>query len=281
MPRSHVVLAASLAGTLGIAGVARLASVVEAPVVVAQVADPSLADSVRHEISLERTIEIDPDCTLTTALRLGVTDDEVICLESQLIAAGALVSEAPDTVFDDVTKAALMNFQSDNGLAADGVVRAQTADRLTLRLAIGPMAPDPSTCPDTGRAAVIDRFNQRNWLCDDGAIESVMPMTSAISQPDPGTYEVYAKDLESSSTLTGSYSTMTHFVAFSYGENTGARIAFHSIPVYPDGDYVQPLDTVGSGELFGDSAGCIRVLRADAERIWSWLDVGDAVIVVT
>ena len=108
-----------------------------------------------------------------------------------------------------------------------------------------------------------------------------MPITSAISQPDPGTYEVYAKDMDASSTLTGEYSTMTHFVAFTYGKYQGARIAFHSVPQYTDGEYVQSLDSVGSQALFGESSGCIRVLPEDAELIWSWLDVGDTVRVVT
>ena len=70
---------------------------------------------------------------------------------------------------------------------------------------------------------------------------------------------------------------MTHFVAFTYGKYQGARIAFHSIPKYGDGEYVQPLDSVGTQELFGDSSGCIRVLPDDAELFWSWLDIGDTV----
>ena len=107
------------------------------------------------------------------------------------------------------------------------------------------------------------------------------PITSAISQPDPGTYQVYAKDLNASSNLTGEYSTMTHFVAFTYGKYQGARIALHSVPKYPSGEYVQPLDSVGTQELFGESSGCIRVLPEHAEMIWNWLDIGDTVKVVT
>jgi len=92
---------------------------------------------------------------------------------------------------------------------------------------------------------------------------------------------VYAKDLDASSTLTGEYSTMTHFVAFTYGKYQGARIAFHSVPRYSNGEFVQPLDSVGTAEMHGESSGCIRVLPEDAEQIWDWLDVGDTVIVVS
>jgi hypothetical protein len=140
---------------------------------------------------------------------------------------------------------------------------------------------DPTTCPATGRAAVVDRENQRAWMCGDGLVTREMPITSAWIQPDPGDYAVYAKDMNSSSRFTGKYSTMTHFVAFTYGKIRGARIAFHSMPIYSDGSFVQPLETLGALDQRGNSAGCIRVSPADAELIWSWLEVGDLVRVVS
>ena len=78
--------------------------------------------------------------------------------------------------------------------------------------------------------------------------------------PDPALYHVYAKSMNTSSRFGGHYSTMTHFVAFARGERTGARIAFHTVPVLRNGEFVQPLDSVGTDERFGDSSGCIRVL---------------------
>jgi lipoprotein-anchoring transpeptidase ErfK/SrfK len=53
------------------------------------------------------------------------------------------------------------------------------------------------------------------------------------------------------------------------------------VPKDADGEYVQPLDSVGTAELHGDSSGCIRVLPDDAELIWRWLSIGDTVTVVT
>jgi hypothetical protein len=140
---------------------------------------------------------------------------------------------------------------------------------------------DSSTCPAIGRAAVVDRENQRAWLCGDGLVTLEMPMTSAWIQPDPGDYSVYAKDMNSSSRFTGQYSTMTHFVAFTHGKIRGARIAFHSMPIYSDGSFVQPLETLGALDQRGNSAGCIRVSPADAELIWAWLEIGDLVRVVS
>ncbi len=142
-------------------------------------------------------------------------------------------------------------------------------------------APVSASCPPTGHAAVVDREAQRAWLCDGGLQTQVFPITSAISMPDPATYEVYAKDMNTTSTFGGHFSRMTHFVAFTHGERTGARIAFHSVPTLNSGEYVQPLDSVGELARRGESSGCIRVLPDDAVTIWDWLSVGDMVVVVS
>ena len=217
---------------------------------------------------------------MSIRLDLGATDPEVECLELRLAAAGVFEGE-PDEVFDDETDAAVRTFQERNGLLADGIAGPVTARLLGNWVGGDLVPPDPDTCAPTGHSAVVDRDHQRAWLCADGAVTHDMPMTSAISQPEPGTYEVYAKDRNASSNFGGSFSRMTHFVAFTYGKFQGARIAFHSVPTYTNGEYIQPLDTVGDPGLHGDSSGCIRVLPDDAVAIWDWLDIGDEVIVIT
>ena len=139
---------------------------------------------------------------------------------------------------------------------------------------------DPN-CPTTPHAAVIDRDRQRAYLCDNGVALPEFVVTTAIGQPDPGTYPVYAKSMHASSRLGGHYSTMTHFVAFARGEDTGARVAFHTVPVLRNGEYVQPLASVGTQLHFGDSSGCIRVLPEEGQVIWDWLQKGDEVRVIT
>jgi hypothetical protein len=136
-------------------------------------------------------------------------------------------------------------------------------------------------CPEGAHAAVIDRDRQRTWLCADGAPTVVMPISTAWSMPDPGDYPVYAKDLNATSNFGGGFSRMTHFVAFTYGKNTGARVAFHSVPTRTDGSYVQPLESVGDLGRRGESSGCIRVLPDDAIAIWDWLSIGDTVRVIS
>jgi len=136
-------------------------------------------------------------------------------------------------------------------------------------------------CDTPGRTAVVDRKTQRAWLCQDGTVTAVFPITSANDQPNPGHYKVYAKDLKAYSTAGGHYSTMTHFVAFTRGIHTGARVAFHSAPKYRNGSYVEPLDQIGKLDAKGESNGCIRVLPDDAVLIWDTLKKGDTVVVVS
>ena len=139
---------------------------------------------------------------------------------------------------------------------------------------------DPN-CPSTPHAAVIDRDRQRAHLCDNGVALPEFVITSALDQPDPGTYPVFSKSMNTSSRFGGHYSTMTHFVAFTRGEKTGARVAFHTVPVLRNGEYVQPLASVGTQMMFGASSGCIRVLPEQGPVIWDWLQKGDEVRVIT
>lgn len=150
----------------------------------------------------------------------------------------------------------------------------------TIPAATIPPPPDAG-CAATGPSAAIDRDQQHAWLCLDGHITTEFPVSTAWSMPDPGVYQVYAKDLTTASTLGGHNSTLHNFVAFSYGENTGARVAFHAIPVLRDGSLVQPVDSVGDLSRRGESAGCIRVVADIAQLIWDTLSIGDTVTVLT
>lgn len=219
-------------------------------------------------------------CTITAALQLGATGAEVQCLETQLTAAG--YATTVDTTFDASTDAAVKAYQTAKSLQADGIVGRVTAQ--SMGIWNGPLGPQPATdadCPDTPHGAIVDRANQRGALCADGAITYEFPITSAWSQPDPGTYPVYAKDMNASSNFGGHYSTMTHFVAFTKGKYKGARIAFHSIPELSNGELVQPLESVGTEEYHGQSSGCIRVKYDDSVKIWDWLSIDDEVHVIS
>lgn len=138
----------------------------------------------------------------------------------------------------------------------------------------------PAGCDVPGDVAVVDRDAQRAWTCSDGVLNREFPVSTAWSQPDPGSYEVYAKDAVSWSDFGGHTTTLNDFVAFSHGKQTGARIAFHAIPVMGDGSLVQPLESVGDLGRRGESAGCIRLRPDDADWIWQLLDIGETVVVL-
>lgn len=156
---------------------------------------------------------------------------------------------------------------------------AETAMTLPPVTTIAMPVLDPN-CPATIHAAVIDRERQRAWLCDRGVALPEFVITTARTLPDPGTFEVFDKDIKAWSAFGGHHSTMTHFVAFTLGENTGARVGFHTVPVLSNGEYAQPLDSVGTEERFGDTSGCIRVLPEQGQVVWDWLDIGDEVRVI-
>ena len=140
---------------------------------------------------------------------------------------------------------------------------------------------DAAACAESGRSIVVDKQWQRAWFCQDGAVGEVIPITTAASQPDAGTYDVYAEDYQSWSTLTGQPATLDRFVAFTYGKYQGLRIGFHAVPYYADATLVQPLESVGDLARFGESSGCIRVLPEHAEAIYTSLSLGDEVRVIS
>jgi hypothetical protein len=164
---------------------------------------------------------------------------------------------------------------------APATTRPTTTDARVERSPRRRGGPDPSTCPATRRGAVLDRETQRAWLCRRGEVIDAFPVTTAIIQPDPGTYAVYAKERQSTSDFGGRPTQLDYFVAFTYGKVTGARIAFHALPRYFDGTLAQPPESVGRLELRGVSAGCIRVRPDDAVTIWDFLAVGDEVRVIS
>lgn len=212
------------------------------------------------------------------------------CGGSSASTAAAATTTAPDvTVVDEISVALETS-------SVDTSVVETSAPVTTTSTTIAPTtttttAPEPTTttlapvldpnCPATPHGAVIDRDRQRAWLCDNGVALPEFVITTAIDQPDPGTYPVYGKSMHTSSRLGGHYSTMTHFVAFTRGEKTHARVAFHTVPVLRNGEYVQPLESVGTEERHGDSAGCIRVLPEEGQIVWDWLQIGDEVHVIT
>ncbi len=235
-----------------------------------------------------------PPTVYTTwwTLRAGSSGARVVAVQRALISRGFSLRGGADGNYGYYTTRAVSLFQSRNGLTVTGTVNLATARKLGITTATtsgsggstGGSTPPPTgtkSCPTTAHAAVVDRDRQRAWLCDHGKPLAEFVITSARTQPDPGRYKVYSKSVNAYSYASGSYTTMTYFTAFARGEQSGARVGFHSVPKYRSGAYIQPLSSVGSMEMFGKTAGCVRTLPQQAAVIYRWLAIGDVVVVIS
>lgn len=155
---------------------------------------------------------------------------------------------------------------------------------------LAPGQPAPG-CTATGTSAAIDRESQRAWLCVGGLLVAEFPVTTAWSQPDPGTYRVWSRSRNAVAYEGArlSYS-MEYFVVFASGEQSGARVGFHTVPrcLVSDpaigcvkGEYAQSFVSVGDLAYRGQSHGCIRVLPDTAAVLWASLPLGARVTVLT
>ena len=77
----------------------------------------------------------------------------------------------------------------------------------TIPVATNPPPPDAG-CAAAGPSAVLDRDQQNAWLCHNGYITTEFAISTAWSMPDPGVYQVYAKDRTSTSTFGGHLTTL-------------------------------------------------------------------------
>jgi hypothetical protein len=95
------------------------------------------------------------DCSVTARLTPGISHPEVACLEARLAELGYTIG-APDTVYDNLTYAAVGNFQSNRGLYVDGIITSLVARQLGLRgpLPNGPTVPRITVIGDSTAAAM-------------------------------------------------------------------------------------------------------------------------------
>jgi hypothetical protein len=160
--------------------------------------------------------------------------------------------------------------------ATSGVVAVRRGSVQALPTLPPPSSSMPSLpgCPNSERAAVVDKAAQRWWLCEHGISTTARrPMTTASAGyglPPVGVYRVFARDRYA----TGIHGEpLNRFVAF-YTTSKGNRIAFHEV-------VDQDPATVGDLDQRGASAGCFRVLQSDSIAIWELLRVGDPVVILT
>lgn len=123
-----------------------------------------------------------------------------------------------------------------------------------------------------GRRVVFSISAQRMWwVGPDGLPVRTASVSGRAETPAVGSYQVFSRS-EQATGLDGSR--MQLFVRFTRGEN-GWAIGFHDIPTM-GGVPVQTIEQLGTPL----SHGCIRQAPEDALFTWSFLQLGDTVVVI-
>ncbi|MDX6310330.1 MAG: hypothetical protein QOI06_3376 [Nocardioidaceae bacterium] len=148
------------------------------------------------------------------------------------------------------------------------VVRGGSGSRTSREVAL------PASSGEA-RRIVFDISAQRVWLVDGHhAVERTYLVSgSRFHNLRPGTYHVYSRSRHA--TAYNSDETMSYMVRFTHGR-TPVPIGFHSIPVYPNGDLVEPRSGLGAPA----SDGCIRQWITDAHALWKFAPNGTTVVVL-
>jgi lipoprotein-anchoring transpeptidase ErfK/SrfK len=178
-----------------------------------------------------------------------------------------------------------------SGPASTGPVSAARVLVIALGDA-GPAAPHPrATLPavkpawrvtralpagsGTGRRIVYAERAAHLWVvAADGTVLRDYKVTGRIDRPRAGTYRVWSKSEHTSNPKERLRFDL--MVRFARGY-TGAPIGFHTIPRTYAGVPIQSESQLGSAVGQG---GCVRQSRVDAEWLYSWVHVGDTVVVL-
>jgi hypothetical protein len=155
------------------------------------------------------------------------------------------------------------------GRDAVGIARTpESAGYWVVNVPALPPAPPNS---GTGRRIVYSNSQQRVWLVEDSnGVSHSWLVSGRRGMPAPGTYHVYSKAVSSTSgTLTLPYT-----VRFAWG--TTLPIAFHGIPLRPDGTPIQTDAELGQYR----SHGCVRMAQAAAHTLYDWAPIGTTVVVL-
>ncbi|MBI1376252.1 MAG: hypothetical protein GC157_02035 [Frankiales bacterium] len=127
----------------------------------------------------------------------------------------------------------------------------------------------------TGRRIVYAERSAHVWIVDaHGAVVRDYPVTGRIGRPRPAVYHVYS--MSRTAVNPGEKLRFDLMVRFAYGV-TGARIGFHTIPRTYAGVPIQGENQLGQAIGAG---GCVRQRRVDAEFLYSWVRIGDTVVVL-
>ncbi len=199
-------------------------------------------------------------------------------------AAAPVPSRAAAPPVSPIEKAPLTRVTAPTGTATspvrtvDAAAAAATAPAGTAQPVAGTARPSGWPLPaasGTGRRIVYSERRAHLWVVGaDGTVLRDYPVTGRVGRPGPGTYRVYSKSPTSANPIARVRFDL--MVRFAWGI-TGAPIGFHTIPRWYDGRPLQSDEQLGTAIGRG---GCVRQSQADAEWLYAWASVGDAVVVV-
>lgn len=166
----------------------------------------------------------------------------------------------------------------ESGSVGRGNVMTQFSESAEFVAVTGTLPPEapPSVVPADsghGRRIIYCISCQHVWLVEDsGLLVRDYAVSGRANTPAAGTYQVFSK---SPVAWAGHHGiTMQYMVRYTWGRTLA--LGFHSIPMRPDGSFLQTEEELGQYR----SAGCTRQRLEDAKFLYDWAPVGTTVVVL-
>ncbi len=187
-------------------------------------------------------------------LKYGMVDNTVRELRNQLNQASAtqLPRLAADSVFDPLTIARVMEFQSKMNLTTDGVVGPKTQASLDAHRGHG--------SPPSGRCVVADLINERLRAFDSGSLRFDFKPIKGGNATDPSTRGVFKV-----------FKRLRHHTSSKYPippGNMDYALFYHRAEALHQGPPTIP------------SHGCIHVRPSEAAQLFTWAGNLDLIVIV-
>lgn len=189
----------------------------------------------------------------------ALQSSSVLEFQEALYFAGYFL-ETPTGRYDEKTAEAVRNFQKEQGLAVDGIVKYHVWLKLAKHLEELSASKNTAPAPQGQVSVVIDTFRRKILILSDGKLHAQFPIAIGKSEtPSPvGNWKVISK-------------------AVNWGTGFGTRWMGLNVPwgVYGIHGTNKPW-SIGSMA----SHGCFRMWNRDVETIYPWIKHGSQVTVI-
>lgn len=218
-----------------------------------------------------------PATGMVTAIVTGGGGEDGVTLAQRRLAELGCAPGPADAAVDARTRAGVVRFQAANRMRQSGRLSGATRDRLATA---HPVRCDrrPVVASGTGRRVVVSQHQNYVWLVR--ADGRVVAQGGAVDNPrvlSPGRYRVGSECGRSArirmNTSYDGVEWLPYFVRFA-----PCGVGFHRIPLHKGtGEQIHPDWLLGTN--LDRSAGCVRLSRSLAHRVWDFAGVGTRVVV--